>query len=306
MKRTSLILAPLAALMLLGPATFAQQAAVAPPPVMPEAAVLKAKPALWKVSDADTTIYLFGTVHLLPAGIEWYDGQLATAFESSQQLVTEIPDVPQGEAISLMLKHGTLPAGQKLRDGMTAEERPKFEAAMTSMGLPPGAFDRYKPWFAAVALATLPLQKAGYSMDNGIENQLDKRNKALGRTRIGLETLEFQLGIFDGFAPEVQKTYLFAVIDALPTIPQEIDKMVQAWTKGDVEGLAALLNSETDDPALYAELLTKRNRNWAVWIDNRLDQPGTIFIAVGAGHLGGPDSVQAVLGKSGITAVRVQ
>jgi uncharacterized protein len=307
MKLRKSLIGPFAAVCaLLGPATQAQQAAIAPPPVMPSAAVIQAKPALWKVSDADTTIYLFGTVHLLPAGIEWYDGQLATAFESSQQLVTEIPDVPQGEAISLMLKHGTLPAGQTLRAGMTAEERPKFETAMTSMGLPPGAFDRYKPWFAAVALATLPLQKAGYSMDNGIENQLDKRLVALGRPRIGLETLEFQLGIFDGFAPEVQKTYLFAVIDALPTIPQEIDKMVQSWSKGDVESLAALLNSETDDPALYDALLTKRNRNWAVWIDNRLDQPGTVFIAVGAGHLGGPDSVQAVLRQSGIKAVRVQ
>ncbi|MBN8500887.1 MAG: TraB/GumN family protein [Sphingomonadales bacterium] len=291
---------------LLAPASAKRPAPAATPAVQPAAAPTQARPALWKIADADTTIYLFGTIHLLPPGIEWYEGKLATAFESSKELVTEIPDVPEGEALAVMLKHGTLPAGQSLRDGMTAEERLKYEAAMNGIGLPPAAFDRHQPWFAAVVLATMPLQKAGYSMDNGIEAQLDKRNKALGRPRIGLETLDFQLGIFAGFSPQVQKTYLFSVIDAMPTLPQEIGKMVTAWSKGDVDALAAMLNAETDDPALYDALLTKRNANWAGWIDDRLDQPGIVFMAVGAGHLGGKDSVQTMLHKKGIKAVRVQ
>ena len=150
------------------------------------------------------------------------------------------------------------------------------------------------------------MQKAGYSIDSGVENQLSTRNKALGRPRSGLETLEFQLGIFNGLNPEVQKTYLFDVIEALPSLTQDIDKMVQAWAKGDPAALAELLNAETDDPALYRALLSDRNRNWAIWIDGRLDQPGVVFIAVGAGHLGGKDSVQELLAKDGIKAVRVQ
>lgn len=304
--RKLVIAAGASALALIGPATVAQQAApvtkaeaTAPAPVM-------AKPALWKVSDKDTTIYLFGTVHLLPKGIEWYNGKLQTAFERSQELVTEIPEVSEGESISMMLKHGTLPAGQSLRDGMSVEEKTKFEAAMSGLGLPAGAFDRYKPWFAAVALATLPLQKAGYSLDSGVENQLGKRNKELGRPRTGLETLDFQLGIFNGLKPEDQKRYLFEVIDGIPEIKPQIDKMVAAWSKGDAAGLAELMNAETDDPVLWEALLTNRNRNWSVWIDNRLDQPGVVFVAVGAGHLGGKDSVQSFLAKSGIKAVRVQ
>lgn len=306
MRISKLLLVPLSAFALLGPASMAQQQLPTPQPVVAAPAPIMAKPALWKVSDADTTIYLFGTIHLLPKGIEWFDGPVATAFGQSQELITEIPEIAEGESISMMLKHGTLPAGQTLRGMMSDAERAKYDAAMTGMGLPPAAFDRYKPWFAAVALATLPLHKAGYSMENGIDNQLDKRNKELGRPRSGLETLDYQLGIFDSFSPEVQKTYLFSVIDALPTIPEEIQKMVDAWTRGDVDQLAVLLNSETDDPALYEALLTKRNRNWAGWIDNRLDQPGVVFIAVGAGHLGGKDSVQAFLAKDGIKAVRVQ
>jgi uncharacterized protein len=306
MRKIKALFAPLAALALLGPAATAQQSHHTPQKVEAVPTVVLAQPALWKVSDADTTIYLFGTIHLLPEGIEWYNGPVAKAFEQSQQLVTEIPEVNQAETVSLMLKHGTLPAGQSLRDGMSAEEKTKYDAAMTSLGLPPAAFDRYKPWFAAMALAILPLQRKGYALDNGVEAQLDKRNKALGRTRIGLETLDFQLGIFNSFSPAVQKTYLFGVIDALPNITQEIEKMVGSWSKGDAEALALTLNAEADDPALYEALLTGRNRNWAAWIDQRLDQPGTVFIAVGAGHLGGKGSVQDFLDGRGIKTVRVQ
>lgn len=306
MRIIKLAFAPLAALALLGPATQAQQSQPTPQSVVAVPVPTIAKPALWKIADKDTTIYLFGTIHLLPAGIEWYDGPLATAFEQSKELVTEIPETSDGQTMSLMLKYGMLPTGQTLRAQMSPEERTRYEGAMTGLGLPPGAFDRYKPWFAAVALAVLPLQKAGYSMENGIEKQLDKRNSALGRPRTGLETLEFQLGIFDGLTPEAQKTYLFSVIDALPTITTDIDKMVQAWAKGDVDALAATLNDETDDPALYEVLLVQRNKNWAKWIDNRMDQPGAVFIAVGAGHLGGKDSVQTLLAKGGIKVTRVQ
>lgn len=307
MRIKALALGSAAALLaFLGPATLAQQAQPAAP--APAAAPVQrvATPALWKVSDKDTTIYLFGTIHLLPEGIDWYHGKLATTFESSGELVTELPDIPAGEAASLSISMGTLPAGQSLRAGMTTDELARYEGAMKSLGLPVGAFDRFKPWFAAVALAIVPLQRAGYSMDNGIETQLDKRNKALGRPRYGLETLEYQLGIFDGLPESVQRKYLFDVIDAVPTIPQDIGKMVDAWVKGDAAELAVLLNSETDDPALYDALLTKRNKNWAVWIDNRLDKPGVVFIAVGAGHLGGKDSVQELLRKQKIKAVRVQ
>lgn len=304
--RTLLISTAAAACALLGPAILAQQSQPTPQKVEAVPAPMVAKPAMWKIADSDTTIYLFGTIHLLPAGIEWYDGPVATAFEQSKELVTEIPESSDGQMMNLTLKYGMLPAGQTLREQMTADERTKYESAMTGLGLPPAAFDRFKPWFAALALAILPLQKAGYSMENGIENQLDKRNKALGRPRSGLETLEDQLGIFDGFSPAVQKTYLFSVIDAIPTITTDIDKMVQAWAKGDVEGLAALMNDPTEDPALYEALLSKRNKNWVGWLDKRMDQPGVVFVAVGAGHLGGKDSVQDLLAQGGIKVTRVQ
>lgn len=265
-----------------------------------------ATPALWVVADADTTIYLFGTIHLLPRGIDWFHGDLARAFDSADELVTEIPDGAEAQAGALVMKYGMLPKGQNLRAGMKPDEKARFEQAMTGLGLPPATFDSYKPWYAAVAMATLPLIRDGYDPSYGVEAELAARNKALGRPRIGLETLDFQLGLFDQFTPEVQKQYLFEVIDALPELSSQIDTMVNAWAAGDPAALAATLNAEQDNPAMMEALLVSRNKSWASWIRTRLDRPGVVFIAVGAGHLGGKGSVQEQLAKAGIKTDRVQ
>ena len=86
----------------------------------------------------------------------------------------------------------------------------------------------------------------------------------------------------------------------------DLKLMIEAWKRGDADELARLMNAQEDDPVLVETLLTDRNRNWAKWIEGRLEQPGTVFLAVGAGHLAGTDSVQELLGESGITAERVQ
>ena len=134
MTLRSLLLAPFAALALTSAAP-AQDVLVAP-----QTTAEVVRPALWKLADADTTIYLFGTIHLLPEGINWYAGPIAEAFESSDQLITEIPDTPDGESAALLLKHGVLPAGQSLRATMSQSERGTYEAALAQQGLPIAPF----------------------------------------------------------------------------------------------------------------------------------------------------------------------
>lgn len=292
--------------MLFGTAATAQQSLPRPQPVVAEPVPAEAHPALWKVSDADTTIYLFGTIHLLPTGLDWFRGPLAEAFEKADELVTEIPDVDAAAGQAVLLKRGILPVGQNLRDQMSAAERAQFEQTLATFGLPTAGFDRFKPWYAAVVLATLPLQRKGYTLANGVEAELASRNQALGRPRIGLETLDYQLSLFDAFPAKVQRRYLFEVISALPEIDKDVAAMVEAWRMGDAAKLAAQMNAEEDDPAMVAALLTNRNKAWSQWIKARLNQPGTAFIAVGAGHLGGKGSVQDELKALGIRSTRVQ
>lgn len=293
-------------LALLGVPAAAQQALPTPQPVVAVPAPAPAHPALWKVADADTTIYLFGTIHLLPRGIDWFDGKLAAAFAQSQELVTEIPEVAPNVQQAVVLKRAMLPKGQSLRNQFTPREKARFEATLKRFGLPAAAFDRFKPWYAAVVLATLPLQQKGFDLESGVETQLAARGKELGHPRSGLETLDYQLGLFDHFSPRVQKGYLFGVIDALPDLDKDIGEMIGAWQAGDAAKLAELMNAEEDDPAMITALLTNRNLAWARWIKARLDRPGVVFVAVGAGHLGGKGSVQDQLAKAGVATSRVQ
>ncbi|MDP3905932.1 TraB/GumN family protein [Novosphingobium sp.] len=292
----------------LGPVTLAQHAGHGLETLDPAGAITiqEARPALWKVADADTTIYLFGTIHLLPPGVEWYSGGVAAAFESSAELVTEIPDLTLAETQEVTVRRAFLPKGKSLRRQMSKAQLAKFDTALMQLNLPLNAFDQFKPWYAAVMLSVVPLQRGGFDLANGVEAQLAARNKARGAPRIGLETLDYQLGLFDGLSPKVQKEYLLAVVDALPTIDTEVGKIVSAWSAGDAEGLAALMNAEQEDPAMMQALLTDRNKAWAAWLRARLDTPGTVFVAVGAGHLGGKDSVQDYLARGGVATQRVQ
>lgn len=292
--------------LLLASPVLGQQSLPTPQPVQAEPALPAARPALWRVSDEDTTVYLFGTIHLLPPGLDWLDGPVAQAFDAADELVTEIPETDPATSQAVLLRHGILPPGQTLREQFSPKQRVRFERALAKFGLPASAFDRFRPWYAAVVLATLPLQRQGYSLANGAEAELAVRNQALGRPRSGLETLDYQLSLFAGFTPAVQRGYLFDVIAALPRIDQDVAAMVQAWKTGDAAKLAKLMNADEDDPAMVAALLTNRNKAWADWIKARLDQPGTVFVAVGAGHLGGTGSVQDQLQLLGVKSARVQ
>lgn len=277
-----------------------------PVAVAPATPVAKAYPALWKVSDADTTIWLFGSIHVLPEGVDWFDGPVRTAFEGSQELVTEITDTDPLEMQRLVLTHAMLPKGQSLRAMLSPEVKARYEKQLGELGLPAQAFDGYEPWYAAVALSTMPLLRLGYDPRHGVEQTLDARAKALGRPHAALETAAYQLGLFDSLPAEAQKRYFADVIAQLPSISAQLGQIVAAWRKGDAGTLARLMNAEEDDPVLIEMLLTGRNRNWAGWIKRRLDQPGTVFLAVGAGHLAGPGSLQDQLAVQGVKTQRVQ
>ncbi|MEM8725230.1 MAG: TraB/GumN family protein [Pseudomonadota bacterium] len=263
-------------------------------------------PALWKVADEDTTIYLFGTIHALPKEIEWYDAEIAEALTSSDAVVTEIKMDPGSEAAmqQMAISKGLLPPETSLRSLLTPEQTTSYEAAMTKLGLPTEAFDRLEPWMAALSLTMLPLMQQGYSPDAGVDKVI--LSKAGDKEQQALETAEFQIGIFDGLPQESQITFMMEAAEGIDDVKTILDSMVAEWVEGDADALAAIMNEGMTDPMVAEKLLYERNKTWAEWIDTRLDSPGTIFIAVGAGHLAGEKSVQDYLAERGIATDRVQ
>ncbi len=296
-------------------------------------------PALWKVADADTTIYLFGTVHVLPKGLEWYDATIAKALDGSDILVTEIPMDPASEAAmqQMAMQKGALPAGTTLRSLLTDAQKTTYTAALNQLGgkieaaqlaqVPAEAraqyedakakglvpnpgdmlatqFDGMKPWMVGLTMSILPLTFEGYDPNSGVEKVL--LGKVGAKEKGALETAEFQLGIFDGMAQEAQISFLIEAAGSMDETKPMLDRMVAEWIEGDADSLAAVMNEGMSDPSVADALLYSRNRNWAEWIDTRLDKPGTVFIAVGAGHLAGAKSVQEYLAQKGIKVTRVK
>jgi uncharacterized protein YbaP (TraB family) len=204
----------------------------------------------------------------------------------------------------LTMQKGMLPAGTTLRGMLNAEQTTTYTAAMSKIGIPVEAFDTLKPWMAGLTFTVLPLMQQGYSPDAGVEKVL--LGKAPGKATGALETIEFQLGIFDGMDQEAQIKFRLEAADGMDKAAPMLDRMVAEWAKGDADQLAAIMNEGMSDPAVAEALLYSRNANWAEWIDARLDQPGSVFIAVGAGHLAGTKSVQDYLAQKGITVTRVK
>lgn len=261
-------------------------------------------PAMWKVADKDTTIYLFGTIHFLPADVDWFSGPIEKALKSAGEVVTELDSRDAERLPGLMQQTAFLPEGQNLREMLSPDDRKAFEALLITLGIPIEQFDRYKPWSAGLTLSVLMTKRAGFDPEKGVEEVVEQSRPASAR-RSALESVDFQVDLFAGLPEAQQIAYLNQVVETAPTLKADLTAMLQDWLEGDADSLADLINSSEGDPALYRRMLTDRNVTWAGWIKDRLRRPGTVFIAVGAGHLAGLGSVQDQLKKRGIRSKRV-
>lgn len=264
-------------------------------------------PALWKVSDHDTTIYLLGTVHALPDDVDWKRGKIGPALDSADTLVTEVDLNAENtaEVQKIVVEKGVLPAGQTLRGLLTDTQRAQYEKAIADLGMPANAFDRFEPWYATLLFTMLPLAKQGIASANGVEKTLSTQIRPDVK-REALETVDYQLSLFDSLPQAAQVEFLMKTIEGQGDVAAQLKAMIADWLAGDADGLAKLMNEDINDPQLLDRLLYERNRNWAAWVKKRLDTPGTVFVAVGAGHLAGKRSVQDDLAQLGVKVERVQ
>ena len=275
-------------------------------PSAPAVATIDADPALWVVKDADTTIYLFGTVHLLKPGLSWFDEGVKAAFDSSDELVLEMVKPDAAAMQQLIAAKAISQTGPKLPDRLGEADQVRYMNVLAGLGLPLNAFDRVQPWFAATNLSLLPLMKLGYDPDSGPETVLTAAAATEKKTVSGLETPEQQIGFLANLSPRTQVRFLESTLREVGKTGETMNDMVGAWSRGDPAKLGELMNDGVKDtPELAKTLLYDRNARWAQWIKARMAKPGTVFIAVGAGHLAGPRSVIAQLKALKLTATRV-
>lgn len=266
-----------------------------------------ARPALWEVSDPDTTIYLFGTIHLLPDQIQWRTPAFDQAVAGSQELVVEtiVDDKNPGKLMSAMASLGFANGLPPLIQRVPPGKRAALQLAMKKSGMPIQALDRMKTWAAAFILLGNKFRALGLS--GGVEGVLRKDFTTRGKPIGELESNVEQLSFFDRLPESAQRSLLEGAIEGDQSMNADFSGMLQAWSRGDVQGIARTFDRDlAASPALQQSLIRQRNANWSKWIEARMAQPGAVLLAVGAGHLAGKDSVLEMLKKDGYKIRRLQ
>ena len=273
------------------------------------AAPAAASPAMWKFGDADTTIYLYGTIHALPANFRWRDAKLEKVLASADTLVIETMIDKDPAAIARLMPppDPTLPP---ILDRVPAKSRAPLAAMIAKAGLTTAQLDPMPTWQAAFYMMGAMMRDIGAERGAGVEQNLTPafESGTSGPRKIeALETASSQLKLFEDLSEADQRELLAGLVDGSGDAKLDYAKMLKAWASGNDKAIAKTFADDEDlTPHLRDVLLKKRNEAWTVWLKNRLGTPGTVLVAVGAGHLAGPMSVQSILAKEGVKVERVR
>jgi len=260
------------------------------------------KSCLWEVKTTSARVFLLGSLHVLKSSAYPLAPEIDRAYASSQRLVfeTDIGAMMDPAILAKMMEMGIYPEGQDLFQHISETTRKKLEEKLQELGLSPADFSRFKPWFLAVTLTTLELQRLGFNPTYGIDLHFYTKAKADKKELAYLESVEYQLSLLGEMNAQDQTSFLNQTLQDLDISAQLADDMMAAWQNGETDDLYELLfKSFEDHPGIEDRLLTRRNKAWLPQIEKMLKAPKTTMVIVGAGHLIGPDGLVELLKQKG-------
>ena len=268
----------------------------------------QAAPAIWKVSDEDSSVWLFGSIHLLPPGTEWRTEIFDNLIDEADRVYfeTDLGPAAQPKIIALTMERGFARDGRLLNQRISEKLMGKVRSAAERFAVPVPTLLAMQPWMAASTISVSALVQAGYDPNAGVDTMLQQE---ISVERQGfLETAEEQIDVIAGGSEADQIIMLEATLAEAERIVTMIDEMKDAWLGGTPETLADLFLAEM---GAYGEgfmdrLIVDRNENWVVQIEAMLAENEAAFLVVGAGHLVGEHSVVKLLEEQGFSSERVQ
>jgi uncharacterized protein YbaP (TraB family) len=273
----------------------------------PEAAAQQpARNILYRVDGpSGATVYMLGSIHLLSADAYPLAQHVERAYADAERVYFEVSlDSLQARAAE-MVPRALWQNGQTLRGAIPADLYAQVEqtaAQYAGMGISMAVLDRFEPWMVAMMFSQLEWAKAGLQAQHGVDMHFEGRAQQDGKALGSLESVDFQLGLMDGFTPEQQVEMLRQTLEDLPKTGEMMGKMVAAWRAGDAAAIDSLMNGSMGRyPQLYATMLTDRNAAWVPQIEQLLRGSDDVLVVVGAAHLVGDESVVAMLRERGYT-----
>ena len=266
-----------------------------------------AEPALWSVSGRDNTVYLFGSVHVLPQGGFAIEGKLADAWKDAEKLCLEIDSgaLSDEEMQRITLARAVDPEGRDLF-ALLGPELERAQAAAAAAGVPLEALLQFEPWFAGMMLSVMALQAHGFDIEHGVENIIETAADTDRKPVCAFETADGQLSLFDDMPIEQQRKFLIQSIEEVSEVKGDMDKMLVAWRAGDEAAMHRLLIEDFVGYSDLAEVLIfRRNERWADQVSEMLDSSQEdVLVVVGTGHLVGERGLPELLRKRGYKVAR--
>ncbi|MBN9332330.1 TraB/GumN family protein [Devosia sp.] len=267
-----------------------------------------AAPAIWKVSDEDSSVWLFGSIHMLPHGMEWRTEIFDNLIDEADRIYfeTDLGTEAQTRILALTMERGFARDGLLLNQRIDSKLMSKVRSAAETYAVPVPTLLAMQPWMAASTISVAALTAAGYNPTQGVETILVSEIPA---ERQGfLETAEQQIEAIAGGSEADQIQMLVATLGETDTLAEMVDSMVAAWLEGTPEVVADIFFADLGayGDAFMDRLITQRNENWVAQIETMLANNEEAFLVVGAGHLVGPTSVVTLLEQKGFSSERVQ
>ena len=270
------------------------------------------RPLLWKVSDADNTVYLLGSFHLLRPGDYPLAASTDLAFEDAESVVFELSPAEMNDPAlgQLMGAAAHREDGKRLQDTLSSDTWTRLEAWSARRGVPLENLQGLDAWFVGLTISLMEMQTLGLDPKLGLDRHFAQRATEAGKETEGLETGAQQIALFDGMDADLQQQSLEDVLLDAEKMEENINRLHDLWRRGDVEGMEAETNQRMRDeyPELYARINRDRNLAWLPVLKQRLDRGGKdedVLVVVGALHLLGDDGLVHLMREAGYTVERL-
>jgi uncharacterized protein YbaP (TraB family) len=258
--------------------------------------------SLWSIQTQSNTFYLLGSLHVLKQDAYPLAAAIGSAYADCRKIVfeTDIAALQEPAMQAKMLQLGLYPQGSNLLQDLDGSTRKLLERKMSALGLPLEQFTRFKPWFMALTLTTLELQRMGFNPLYGVDVHFFNKARTDAKEIGFLESAELQLNLLGNMVKKDQIAFLNQTLKDLEIVNELAADLVKFWKTGNAQGLHELLfRSFKDYPHLHDRLLIQRNKKWVEEIEALIRENKNILFVVGAGHLVGPQSVVDLLEQRG-------
>ena len=257
-----------------------------------------AEAPVWVVKDKDSEVVLFGSIHVLPPGLDWAPPVLDRALRTADDIWFELPidSKTEAETAALATQVGVMPPDGSLFRLLTPQDAGLMSKVAAALDVSPALLDRLQPWLAEIALAGGAYRKVGADAASGVEKTIGAMATPRA-TRKAFETPAEQIALLSGGTMAEQIASLRETMHELDEQPDEFTTLVRAWVDGDIAALdhEALAPIRKSSPAIFKRLVSDRNARWTQVLNARLKGHGRTVVVVGIGHLIGPDGVPARL-----------